>query len=144
MNETIRKFGYPGTLIRQYEQWVVLLRPQQVTLGSLVLACTEPVQQFGKASATAFAELRQVIGDIETTLSAAYQYDKINYLMLMMVDPDVHFHVIPRYAEPRSFDGLTFTDRSWPGPAALNLFTETDDPTRTALRDAIRARWPAA
>ena len=24
-------------------------------------------------------------------------YERINYLMLMMVDPDVHFHVIPRY-----------------------------------------------
>ena len=29
-------------------------------------------------------------------------YERINYLMLMMVDPHVHFHVIPRYSgEPR-------------------------------------------
>jgi hypothetical protein len=26
MNETIRKFGYPDTLIHAYDHWVVLLR----------------------------------------------------------------------------------------------------------------------
>src|SRR3546814_2464599 len=35
MNDTILKFGYPATLIREYEHWVVLLRPAQLTLGSL-------------------------------------------------------------------------------------------------------------
>jgi len=28
--------------------------------------------------------------------------------MLMMVDPDVHFHVLPRYAQSRSFAGREF------------------------------------
>jgi len=32
LNDTIRKFGYPDTLIHEYDHWVVLLRPQQVTL----------------------------------------------------------------------------------------------------------------
>ena len=38
MNVTMQKFGYPDTLIAEYDHWVVLLRPSQVTLGSLVLA----------------------------------------------------------------------------------------------------------
>ena len=38
MNPTIEKFGYPGTLLCEFDHWVVLLRPAQVTLGSLVLA----------------------------------------------------------------------------------------------------------
>ncbi len=33
MNQTILKFGYPQGLIQEYEHWVILLRPQQVTLG---------------------------------------------------------------------------------------------------------------
>ena len=40
-NATMRKFGYPETLIRQWDHWAVLLRPAQVTLGSLVLADLE-------------------------------------------------------------------------------------------------------
>jgi len=38
MNETILKFGYPETLIKEYDYWVVLLRSNQVTIGSLILA----------------------------------------------------------------------------------------------------------
>ncbi len=38
MNETIQRFGYPATLVAEYEHWLVLLRPAQATLGSLVLA----------------------------------------------------------------------------------------------------------
>ena len=33
-----------------------------------------------------------------------------NYLMLMMVDPHVHFHVIPRYAAPQRFEDVDFPD----------------------------------
>lgn len=33
-NETILKFNYPDSLIREYDHWVVLLRPAQVTIGS--------------------------------------------------------------------------------------------------------------
>ena len=47
MNPTIEKFGYPATLVREFEHWVVLLRPAQVTLGSLVLAA--------KSDATAYS-----------------------------------------------------------------------------------------
>ena len=39
--------------------------------------------------------------------------------MLMMVDPDVHFHVIPRYEGARDWDGLSFRDAGWPALPAL-------------------------
>ena len=42
-----------------------------------------------------------------------------NYLMLMMVDPYVHFHVLPRYREPQEFRAVTFADKGWPGTPDL-------------------------
>ncbi len=143
MNETIRKFGYPDTLIRAYDHWVVLLRPQQVTLGSLVLACTEPVQQFHAVSAAGFADLKRAVGDVEAALAQVVGYQKINYLMLMMVDPDVHFHVIPRYPRPASSGGVEFVDHGWPGPPALAQFTETDAAANTAIIERLKQHWPA-
>ena len=98
VNVTMEKFGYPATLVEEYNHWVVLVRPAQVTLGSLVLVCKDDAAAFSAISPEAFGELAQVTKDIEATLSAFRAYDKINYLMLMMVDPDVHFHVLPRYA----------------------------------------------
>ena len=118
-NATMRKFGAPQTIIRSYCYWSVLLRPAQVTLGALVLAAHEPAKAFPELSAVSFTELHEVTRDIETTLSKAFRYDKINYLMLMMVDPHVHFHVLPRYEGERTRNDLTLSDAGWPGPPDL-------------------------
>ena len=37
----------------------------------------------------------------------------------MMVDPNVHLHVIPRYSQPRDWNGVEFPDAGWPGPPQL-------------------------
>ena len=50
MNPTMQKFGYPDSLIREYDHWVVLLRPQQVTLGALVLVCKDEPPVFAEVN----------------------------------------------------------------------------------------------
>lgn len=114
MNPTIEKFGYPQTLLREYGHWLVLLRPAQVTLGSLVLAAKSAATAYAQLPAEAFAEQAKVVGDIERALGQFVAFQKINYLMLMMVDREVHFHVVPRYDGLRSWDGVEFPDRGWP------------------------------
>ncbi len=130
MNATIEKFGYPETLIAQFDHWVVLLRPAQPTLGSLILAAKSDATAFGDLPAEAHAELKTVTATIEAALTQAVDYAKINYLMLMMVDPHVHFHVIPRYEGERSAAGVTVADAGWPGQpdlgAAIKLDGELD------------------
>jgi len=119
MNPTIEKFGFPATLLREFEHWVVLLRPSQVTLGSLVLAAKSRATAYSDLSREAFAEQADAVQSIESALTAFCQYERINYLMLMMVDPNVHFHVIPRYSTPRRWNGMEFADAGWPGPPQL-------------------------
>lgn len=114
MNATIRKFGYPETLIREFDHWLLLLRPAQPTLGSLILAAKSEATAFADLDPAAFAELAIVSRAIETMLAAAVAHEKLNYLMLMMVDPHVHYHVIPRYSAPRTHDGAVFADHGWP------------------------------
>jgi len=143
-NATEAKFGDPVTRIAQTDCWTVLLRPKQPTFGSLVLICREPVTAFADASAEAFAELQVVVGRIEAMLRGFVAYEKINYLMLMMVDPDVHFHVIPRYAGSRSFGALAFADAGWPGPPALEPAVALDAATIDSLVARLRAAWQAA
>ncbi|HRB22110.1 MAG TPA: HIT family protein, partial [Nitrosomonas sp.] len=63
----------------------------QATLGALILAAHEPVTAFSELSSSSFNELREITKQLEAALAKAFQYNKINYLMLMMVDPDVHF-----------------------------------------------------
>lgn len=140
-NATMRKFGHPRTLLAETEHWAVLLRPQQVTLGSLVLACKEPATAFGQVSADAFAGLQPVVAGVEAMLRDFVSYERINYLMLMMVDPDVHFHVIPRYEGSRSFEGMEFPDAGWPGPPVLGQAVEPDAAVLGRIAAALRARW---
>ena len=114
MNPTIEKFGYPGSLVKEYDHWLVLVRPDQVTLGSLVLAAKSGATAYGDLPAAAFAEQGAAVAAIERALGAFVQYEKINYLMLMMVDPNPHFHVIPRYSGTRGWHGIEFPDGGWP------------------------------
>ena len=142
MNATITKFGYPASLLREYTNWVVLLRPVQPTLGSLVLACKEDATSLGAVSATAYAELSVATAELERALRAAFDCQKLNYLALMMVDPHVHFHVIPRYSEAREFEGSTFLDAAWPKPPDLTSALTLSQAQMSALHAALRAAWP--
>ncbi len=119
MNPTLEKFGYPATLLREFDQWVLLLRPAQVTFGSLVLGSKSAATAYAQLPDAAFMEQARAVRAIEKALSAICQFERINYLMLMMVDPNVHFHVIPRYSRIRTWRGTEFPDVGWPGPPAL-------------------------
>ena len=140
LNATLSKFGYPESLIKTYDYWHVLLRPGQVTIGSLVLICKEDVYQYADISEEAAREQKQVIADIERILKKRFNFSKINYLMLMMVDPHVHFHVIPRYEGSRSAAGLTIRDAGWPGQpdlgSAIKLDSELD-----RVRDMLKVHF---
>ena len=114
INHTIARFGHPATLVRDYRHWVVLLRPAQVTAGSLVLAAKSEATAYGALPQDAFIEQGLIIAGMEAALRHAVAYERINYLMLMMVDPHVHFHVFPRYSGSRSFGGLDIPDHGWP------------------------------
>ena len=133
MNETIVKFGWPDTLVCEYDHWIVLLRPAQPTLGSLVLAAKSTATAFGDLAPEAHAELAIVTKAIETALKNAVDYGRINYLMLMMVDPNVHFHVLPRYEGARSATGLTIPDAGWPGQPDLASAVKLDAAQRDTL-----------
>ena len=91
VNDTVRRFGYPQSLVHEYDGWVVLLRNDQITVGSLVLAVKSEATSLSGVAAETLAELGSVSGDIERALAATFAPDKLNYLMLMMVDPHVHF-----------------------------------------------------
>ncbi len=140
-NPTEIKFGDPATRVAQSTHWTVLLRPKQPTLGSLVLVCREPVAAFAELSAAAFVDLREVVRRVESVLREVSAYERINYLMLMMVDRDVHFHVIPRYDGTRNFLGADYRDAGWPGPPALDAALTPEADARDALLDRLRSAW---
>ena len=142
MNPTIEKFGYPATLVREFDHWLVLLRPAQPTLGALVLAAKSHAEAFSELPAEAFAELHLVTAAIERGLAGFRAFERINYLMLMMVDRQVHFHVVPRFGETQQWNGVDFPDAGWPGPPQLGeavvLTAEQIDTLAAELAQRLR------
>ena len=141
VNDTMRKFGFPETLVREYCHWVVLLRPAQVTKGSLVLCAKSEAESFGALETEAFAELAKIVPAIEQALKCFCNYERINYLMLMMVDRQVHFHVFPRYAGERSFDSTSFADAGWPGPPDLKSAVAISADILQSMQDALERQF---
>ena len=121
ITDTMTVFGYPDTVIGENDWWSVLLRPKQVTAGALVLAAKSTAKSFGELGAAPCAALGPITHRIERMLEATVAFEKINYLMLMMNDPDVHFHVLPRYSGARTIGPLLIEDHGWPGPPDLNV-----------------------
>ena len=142
-NATMKKFGYPETLVHDYADWVVLLRNDQVTLGSLVVAEKSDATSLSAVAPHALAELTAIAGDIETAFARTFRPDKFNYLMLMMVDPNVHFHVLPRYGGARECAGVRFEDRAWPKAPSLGDVTPTTPAQRDAILGLLRDAWPS-
>ena len=138
VNATTEKFGYPATLVREYDHWVVLLRPSQVTLGSLILGAKSDATAYGQLPEQAFTEQAVVVAAIEKALAAFCRFERINYLMLMMVDPHVHFHVIPRYADIRDWGGVKLADHGWPGPPDLKSAIALSAGQISDLRDDLQ------
>lgn len=141
MNETIMQFNYPSSTIQEYNSWIVLMRPQQITLGSLVLACKGEYESLADIPADVYAELSVVTSHIEKTLSNLFKYDRINYLLLMMRDKYVHFHVIPRYASSRDVSGITCTDRTWPMPPDITKPLDISETDIQLLTEFVKDNW---
>jgi diadenosine tetraphosphate (Ap4A) HIT family hydrolase len=142
MNETMKKFGYPSTLVCDLQHWCVLMRPAQATLGALVLICKDKATSFAEIPPEAFSKLSVATRQIETALQQFRVYERINYLMLMMVDPDVHFHVLPRYSEIQEFSGIKFPDPGWPGMPDLSAAVTPDNEVQPILVDTLKECWP--
>lgn len=141
MNETILQFNYPDSVIHEYNSWIVLMRPQQVTLGSLVLACKGEYESLAEVPADVYSELSIITSHIEKTLSKLFEYDRINYLLLMMRDKYVHFHVIPRYANKREVIGILFEDKTWPMPPDITKPLDTSKEDVQSLTKFIKDNW---
>jgi diadenosine tetraphosphate (Ap4A) HIT family hydrolase len=109
------KFKIKELLIYESKYWIWSLRPVQATLGSGVLSLKRECPVFSELNQEEFCDLNNIIKVIEKTLKETFNYDIMNYFMLMMVDKQVHYHVIPRYERTMDFAGTTWKDSGWPG-----------------------------
>jgi diadenosine tetraphosphate (Ap4A) HIT family hydrolase len=141
---TLLKFGYPESCIGETEHWAVMLRPAQLTPGSLIVCNKSDVRAFGALPPEAFLDLGHVTARVEAMLKAVIAYERINWILLMMVDPHVHFHVLPRFSGTRSLAGRDWTDADWPGAPSISAGQPPAPSVREELLVALKTTWNSA
>jgi len=114
------KFKVDDLLIVQTDYWRWSLRPLQCTLGAGILSLKRPAEAMSELVTEEGADMVVITKMIESTLKKAFNMEKMNYIMLMMVDFHIHYHVVPRYSKDISFANVNFKDMGWPKPPILD------------------------
>ena len=135
MEEFRKTFQIEDLKIEKIGSWIISLRPQQITLGSLVLPLNRKCPHLGEITEKEEKELSQAFKVLEELLEVSFKPNKINYLGLMMVDHQVHFHVIPRYDDLRTFKEMEFKDKDWPKPPVMSNVVNLTHDELTSIKE---------
>lgn len=122
--------------------WRLSLRPGQLTLGSLVLSVRSGATDLAALSPEEGRDMAAGFGLAEQLLRGTYGAVRLNLLCLMMQDPIVHFHILPRYDRQITRHGVIWTDADWPGPPTIDP-VQTDESVLQAILAELRSSLAA-
>jgi len=132
------KFRVDDLHLRRVGTWDLSLRPGQLTLGAMVVSVRSGALGFAGLTAAEQADMGAAFALAERLACDTFGAARINLLCLMMQDPIVHFHVLPRYAAPQERFGATWVDDDWPGPPKVGPLV-TPDAVLTQIRSTLLA-----
>ncbi len=107
-------FNPADNLVKEYDNWVILLREGQNTLGDCIFVLKREVSSFGEMLPEESAELAIAMNWYETKCKDLFGAEKFNYIAAMMRDNFVHFHAFPRYSSQKEMYGCVWKDERWP------------------------------
>jgi diadenosine tetraphosphate (Ap4A) HIT family hydrolase len=133
LNDFEKKYKSDVNLIKSFNSWNWILRPNQTSFASTILYHKSNKKRLSDITEQDFNEFKLVVNFIEKIYSNKTSYFQLNYLALMMVDPIVHFHIIPRYSKSIFFQDLEFKDYSFPKPPDLSLYNNVTDSVKKKI-----------
>lgn len=131
------KFQVDDLTLAETDHWVLTLRPQQLTLGSMVLSTKANVLSFAELTEDQSRDMAKLLGVAEQRVKSVFGAVRINALCLMMQDPLLHFHLFPRYDQAVTFEGKQWQDADWPKPPQVKP-TEEDKALNQALLNRLK------
>ena len=132
-----KKFNLDQLTIQSNNNWNLSVRPGQMTLGSMVVSSVRGKQNFTDLDSQDGASLTSILAMAENTVLKLYGGVRINVICLMMQDPIIHFHIIPRYNKPIMLYGTEWNDIDWPGPPVFKAVATTDKILMSVKNDIL-------
>lgn len=115
--------------------WTWSVRPDQPTLGAGIISLNRFALHLSDVTSEDMSDLAGLISTVENSIKSTFNHNIMNYLMLMMVDHHVHYHVIPRYDGARQFSGLEWVDNGWP---ALPVMPDSQHKNHEGMLQSIQ------
>jgi diadenosine tetraphosphate (Ap4A) HIT family hydrolase len=105
---------YSNFYVKEYKHWIVSVHQNQGYLGRCVIWCVrEDALDLADATKEEQEELFIILKELREASTKAFKPDWFNYSFLGNGTRHLHGHFIPRYAENKEFEGITFTDKRW-------------------------------
>ncbi|MDO8515990.1 MAG: HIT family protein [bacterium] len=97
--------------IKDYTYWSLFIHENQSYLGRCILWCNrEDALDLADATPEEQQELFLILSELRPALQKAFAPDWLNYAFLGNEVRHLHGHILPRYAQPKNFAGVTFKD----------------------------------
>lgn len=105
---------YSKYKIKDYKYWSVFIHENQSYLGRCVVFCNrKDSYDLTDATSEEREELFFVLKELKKVLTESFHPDWFNFAFLGNETKHLLCHVVPRYASPREFEGITFTDERY-------------------------------
>ena len=131
-------FGYENLYLKHFDYWTIMLRFNQITIGSCIIVLNRECPNFSEIKPEEMAEFPQICAWFEEKCKKIYGAEKFNYLAMMMKDHFVHFHALPRYSTVVDRYDMQWVDEDWPKGAILRDIKTDDDILRQMKEDFIK------
>jgi diadenosine tetraphosphate (Ap4A) HIT family hydrolase len=121
--------------IHEERGWTLSVRPGQITLGAMVISSSAGLLDFQDLDEATAVGLSTAFARAERLAKERLGAVRVNLVCLMMKDPVVHFHVLPRYSGPVERYDRTWEDADWPGPPTFGPAPADDAVLQALVRD---------
>ena len=134
---------YTEGFLKEYNHWVLEVSYRQHTPGCYIIFAKRPIEKISDLETQEIDELKDVMGEIEATLSKinTLKPGRFNYWQMGNELHHLHFHGIPRYENPRTFAEKEWVDQTW-GSVPIWSKDDVGYDLVVKVRDAIKPHLP--
>ncbi|RBQ24223.1 hypothetical protein ALNOE001_03360 [Candidatus Methanobinarius endosymbioticus] len=133
-----------GDLISETEYWEIFLAPSQRYLGTCVVSLKRECEDLKDLKTEEWVDFGILVESMEKANKKTFNADLFNWSCLKNKvyrkdnpSPHIHWHFIPRYENPREFEGLKFDDPDF-GFFARAITKELSESPRDKLMEMMK------
>lgn len=137
MYEFAGRFNRQELFIKEFNYWILMLRPVPITIGSSIILLKRECFSLADVTKEEMTELIEVCGYFEEKCKLLYGAVKFNYHADMMKDSFVHIKAIPRYDKPVIKHGMNWIDKDWPLTESLTKTEVSEEILQEIRKDFL-------